>query len=48
MTYIKFKEENELFKMSLANSSNFAYANRLFLGLIIKKVINEEILAVKG
>ncbi len=39
----KFKEENELFKISLANSSNFAYANRLFLGLMIKKVINEEV-----
>jgi tRNA-splicing ligase RtcB len=39
----KYKEQWDLFWSSLANSANFAFANRLFLGLMVKKAITEEI-----
>lgn len=38
----KYKEEWNLFWSSLANSANFAFANRLFLGLMLKKAMMEE------
>lgn len=39
----KYRKEWNLFWTSLANSANFAFANRLFLGLMLKKAIHEEI-----
>ena len=39
----KYREQWDLFWSSLANSANFAFANRLFLGLMLKKAITEEI-----
>lgn len=38
----KYKEAWDLFWVSLANSANFAFANRLFLGLMLKKALIEE------